>query len=58
MAEKIFVRLADEIKNRGVTVRQILQPHIFLAEIDGDAYELIPPQGLIEALAELGLEDM
>ena len=29
-----------------------------MAEIDGDAYELIPPQGLIEALADLGLEDL
>lgn len=29
-----------------------------MAEIDGDAYELIPPQGLIEALADLGLGDL
>ena len=35
-----------------------MQRHIFVAEIDGDAYELIPLQGLIKALAELGLADL
>lgn len=36
VAEKIFVKIADEIFKQKVTVRQILQRHIFPAEIDGD----------------------
>lgn len=58
VAEQIFVRLANEIRSQNITVRQLLQRHIFLAEIDGDAYELIPPQGLIEAFADMGMSDM
>jgi hypothetical protein len=36
VAEKIFVRIADEIIKQQLTVRQVLQEHIFPAEIDGD----------------------
>jgi hypothetical protein len=41
VAEKIFVKLADQIIQLNVTIRQVFQPHIFPAEIDGDAYELL-----------------
>jgi hypothetical protein len=58
VAEKIFVKIADEIFKQKVTVRQILQKHLFPAEIDGDQYELLAPEGLIEALDELGISDL
>lgn len=41
IAEKIFVRIADQIIKQNVTIRQVFQQHIFPAEIDGDAYELL-----------------
>ena len=35
-----------------------MQRHIFVAEIDVNAYELIPLQGLIKAMAKLGLAEL
>lgn len=39
-------------------MRSLLQRHIFPAEIDGDQYELIAPQGLIQAIEALGIDDL
>ena len=58
IAEKIFVRIADQIIKQNVTIRQVFQQHIFPAEIDGDAYELLSAQGLIEGIIELGISDL
>ena len=58
VAEKIFVKIADQIIQQKVTVRSLLQRHIFPAEIDGDQYELIAPQGLIQAIEALGIDDL
>lgn len=58
VAEKIFVRIADEIIKHKLTVRMVLQQHIFPAEIDGDSYELLAPEGLIEGIRDLGIEDL
>ena len=58
VAEKIFVRIADEIIKQQLTVRQVLQEHIFPAEIDGDQYELLSPEGLLESCRDLGIDDL
>lgn len=58
VAEKIFVRIADEMVAKKVSVRQVLQPYITLAEIDGEPYELLSPEGLIESLHDLGISDL
>lgn len=50
VAEKIFVRIAEEMVRKQVTVRQVLQPYIEIAEIDHEPYELLLPEGLIEAM--------
>jgi len=36
----------------------VLQHHIYLAEIDGEPYELLPAEGLIESMQDLGIEDL
>lgn len=58
VAEKIFVKIAEEIFKQKVTVRMVLQQHIFPAEIDGDQYELLAPEGLIEGIRDLGIDDL
>jgi len=58
IAEKIFVRIADEIIKQQLTVREILQEHIFPAEIDGEEYELLSPEGLLQGIRDLGIEDL
>ena len=58
VAEKIFVRIAEEMVNKKVSVRQVLQPYISLAEIDNEPYELLAPEGLIEAMQDLGINDL
>ena len=58
VAEKIFVRIADEIIKQQLNVRQVLQEHIFPAEIDGDQYELLSPEGLLDSIRELGIDDL
>lgn len=57
-AEKIFVRIADEMVNKKISVRQLLNPYIQLAELDGEPFELLEPNGLIEAMQDLGINDL
>lgn len=58
VAEKIFIRIADEIIKNKVTVRLVWNQHIFHAEIDGQVYELISPEGLVDGIKDLGIEDL
>ena len=53
VAEKIFIRIADEIIKQNVSVRQVWQQHIFPAEIDGEEYELLSPDGLLDGMKDL-----
>lgn len=58
VAEKIFIRIAEEIIAQKLTVRKVLQRNIFDAEIDGEQFELLSPMGLIEGIKELGITDL
>ena len=58
VAEKIFIRIAEEIIAQKLTVRKVLQRNIFYAEIDGEQFELLSPMGLIEGIKELGITDL
>jgi hypothetical protein len=58
VAEKIFIRIADEIIKNKVTVRMVWNEHLFPAEIDGEEYELLSPEGLIEGIRDLGIDDL
>lgn len=58
VAEKIFVRIADEIIKKQVTVRAVWNRFISIAMIDGEEYELIEPQDLVEGMKDLGITDL
>lgn len=58
VAERIFIRVAEEIIQQGTTVRQVFERNIFGAEIDGEQYELLTPMGLLEGIKELGVDDL
>ena len=58
VAERIFIRIADEIVKNRVTIRSVWQRCLFLAEIEGQEYELLAPEGLIEGMQMLGINDL
>ena len=58
VAEKIFVRIAEEIIKNKVSVRMVWNQHLFPAEIDGEEYELLSPEGLIDGIRDLGIDDL
>lgn len=58
VAEKIFIRIAEELIEKGHTVRDTFKDYIFQAEIDDEVYELLPPLGLLEGIKRLGIEDL
>ena len=58
VAEKIFVRIAEEIIKNKVSVRMVWNQHLFPAEIDGEEYVLLSPEGLIDGIRDLGIDDL
>lgn len=58
VAEKIFIRVAEEIIQQGSTVRRVFARSIFDADIEGDHYELISPMGLLEGIKDLNINDL
>ena len=58
VAEKIFVRIAEEIIKNKFSVRMVWNQHLFPAEIDGEEYELLSPEGLIDGIRDLGIDDL
>lgn len=58
VAEKVFIRIADLIVKQQLTIRQMLHKLTFGAEIDGDIYELITSENMIEAIKRLGIEEL
>ena len=58
VAEKIFIRIAEEIIQQKTSVRAIFQSNIFDADIDGEQYELLSPMGLLEGIKSLNIDDL
>jgi len=58
VAEKIFIRIAEEIIQQKTSVRAIFQNNIFDADIDGEQYELLSPMGLLEGIKALNIDDL
>lgn len=58
VAEKIFIRIAEEIIQQKTSVRAIFQNNIFDADIDGEQYELLSPMGLLEGIKSLNIDDL
>lgn len=59
VAEKIFVLMAQKmVENSVKSVRSVFKPYIFEADIDGEIYELLSPQDLLQGIKDLGIEDL
>ena len=58
IAEKLFVKIADQIIQQKVSVRTVWNQYIFPADIDGEEYELLAPEGLVDGMRDLGLNDI
>jgi hypothetical protein len=58
VAEKIFVKIAEAIFKNKFTIRKVWLKNIEIAEIDGQEYEILSPEGFIEGIEELGLNDI
>jgi len=58
VAERLFVKIADEIIKNKVTVGMVWSQYLFPADIDGEEYELLAPEGLIDGMRDLGLDDV
>ena len=59
MAERIFIRIAEQIISREIkTVREVFADHIVEMEFDGQVIELLEPEGLINGMKGLGIDDL
>lgn len=59
VAERIFIRIAEEIiKRECPTVSEIFASQIFEAEVEGKMFELLSPEGLLEGIKGLGIDDL
>ncbi len=58
IAEKCFVRIAQELVKKSVTVRQAFTNFIISEEIEGQSIELLSPIGFLEGIKELGITDL
>jgi hypothetical protein len=58
VAEKIFIKIADEICKQRKTVRDIWHQYLFIGEIEGEEFELLSPEGLIDGMRTLGIDDL
>ena len=59
VAERIFIRIAEQIISREIkTVREVFADHIVEMEFDGQIIELLEPEGLINGMKGLGIDDL
>jgi hypothetical protein len=58
VAEQCFVRIAQGIINRGMSVRQAFSNFIIKENIEGTTLELLSPIGFLEGIKELGIMDL
>ena len=60
VAERIFIRIAEALQTQGVTsIRQTFKDHIFeTTELSGQVLELISPEGFIQGIASIGVDDL
>jgi hypothetical protein len=59
VAEKIFLLMAEKmVENKIQNVRDVFEPYLFEADIDGDIYELLSPYDLLHGIKDLGIDDL
>ena len=59
VAEQVFFKIAEEVIKQGRTsIRDIFTEQIFETEIQGQVYELLTPDGLLQGIKALGIESL
>ena len=58
IAEKCFVRIAEAIIGRGLSVREAFKKHIVKETEEGQEIELLSPMGFLEGVKALGISDL
>ena len=59
VAERVFFRIAEEvIKQERTSIRNLFADQIFETEVDGQPYELLTPDGLLDGIKALGINDL
>jgi hypothetical protein len=58
IAEEVFVKISEVMKNKGVGVRDVYQQKVRVVESQGENYEIISPDDFIDAFKLLELTDL
>jgi len=58
IAEKCFARMAQEIKDRGLTVEQAFQKYVQMEEVEGEQMLLMSPVAFLEGIRDIGIDDL
>mmetsp|Transcript_47311 Transcript_47311/g.34600 ORF Transcript_47311/g.34600 Transcript_47311/m.34600 type:complete len:115 (+) Transcript_47311:2624-2968(+) len=58
VAERCFYRIAQELINKNVNVKQAFSKHIITEDIEGMTLELLSPVGFLEGIKDLGIVDL
>ena len=57
IAENCLIRIAEELLNKNVTVRQLFEGEILAEEIEGEKIELLFPTSFLEGIQKLGITE-
>lgn len=58
IAERCFVRIAEAIIGKGLSVRQAFNNFIIREDMEGEVLELLSPIGFLEGIKDLGITDL
>lgn len=58
VAERCFVRIAEAIIGKGISVRQAFGGFIIKEDLEGQVLELLSPIGFLEGIKDLGITDL
>jgi len=57
IAENCLIRIAEELLNKNITVRNLFQGEIIEEEIEGEKIELLFPTSFLDGIQKLGITD-
>ena len=58
VAEKCFLKIAEAIIEKGVSVRKAFNNFIIKEDLEGEVIELLSPIGFLEGMKDLGINDL
>jgi hypothetical protein len=57
LAENCLVRIAEELLNKKITLRQLFEGEIIEEDLEGEKIELLFPTSFLDGLEKLGIKD-